>query len=100
MLTATVNALRNAHRVDLQLPIEPDAVKEREMKQVLQRVIQQISDDPAPVVADELAVDEEETAVDLANRSGFSKFLYYYEQDGHKVVVDVLDPERTGYAPS
>lgn len=91
MLTATVSALRDAQRVDLWVEIEPDERKEREMKQAVQRTMEQIGSATEPPVM----MREDESAVDFADRCGFTKFHYQYERDGHMVIVDIMDPSRT-----
>lgn len=96
MLTATVNALRNTQRIDLQLPIEPDQVVDREMKQVIRRVVERELD-AAAVGA---IAEEEASPVKFAEQFGFTKFLYRYQKDGHEVVVDVMDPSRTDGEPN
>ena len=90
MFIATVNALRDTRRIDLTMPIEPDSVKEREMKQVIQRVVERTTGS----ALDE-DIDDDESAVAFADRFGFTKFMYRYEQDDHQVIVDVMDPSRT-----
>ncbi len=91
MRLATVNALKDTGRVDLELMIEPDPASEQEMKQVIGRVMARLTgaDDGASIL-----VNDDERAVDLAERCGFTKFLYRYEQDGHEVIVDIMDPPR------
>lgn len=90
MPMATVSALRNAQRIDMQVEIEPDEVAEREMKQTVQRVMERVGAGAAPVPAG-----ADESAVAFADRCGFTKFNYQYERDGHMVIVDIMDPSRT-----
>jgi hypothetical protein len=92
MLTATVNALRDAQRIDMLVDIEPDEVKEREMKQTVQRVMERLVGAPATGTVPD---DPDESAVHFADRCGFTKFLYQYERDGRMVIVDIMDPART-----
>jgi hypothetical protein len=90
MLTATVSALRDSQRIDMRVDIEPDQRTEAEMKQTVQRVMEKLGGDAVPA-----ASEGEESAVDFADRCGFTKFNYQYERDGHMVIVDIMDPSRT-----
>lgn len=91
MRLATVNALKDTNRVDIELMFEPDPASEQEMKQVIRRVMARLTgaEDEASIL-----VHDDERAVEMAERCGFTKFLYRYEQDGHEVIVDIMDPSR------